>query len=243
MLSPNVSTQPVSQSAGRFTESQVAAEQAAFMRKVFAFMSGGLAVTGVTALVVAHSPSVLELIFGSGIGFPIILVAQLAMVLLFNRAMRRLSGVGAATYFYVYAIMMGLTMSVVFLRYTQGSIASTFFITAGTFGGLAAYGYVTKRDLTSVGSFMLMGLWGLILASVVNMFVRSPMLYWGISYFGVLIFVGLTAYDVQKIKMLNVIGNAGSDEDHKEAIHGALMLYLDFLNLFLSLLRILGRRR
>jgi FtsH-binding integral membrane protein len=156
---------------------------------------------------------------------------------------RRLSAIGAAALFYVYAIMNGLTLSVVFLVYTQESIASTFFVTAGTFAGMSAYGYLTKRDLTSAGSFFFMGLWGLIIAMVVNMFLHSPMLYWGISIFGVLIFVGLTAYDTQKIKELNVIGNSGTDEDHKEAIHGALILYLDFVNLFLYLLRLLGRRR
>jgi FtsH-binding integral membrane protein len=108
---------------------------------------------------------------------------------------------------------------------------------------MSAYGYLTKRDLTGMGSFMMMGLWGLILASVVNLFLQSDMIYWLTTFMGVLIFVGLTAYDVQKIKDLNVIGNAGTDEDHKEAIHGALVLYLDFINLFLFLLRLLGRRR
>ena len=108
---------------------------------------------------------------------------------------------------------------------------------------MSAYGYVTKRDLTSVGNFMFMGLIGLILASIVNIFLGSEMIYWLTTYAGILIFVGLTAYDTQKIKQLNVIGNAGTDEDHKEAIHGALILYLDFINLFLYLLRILGRRR
>ena len=108
---------------------------------------------------------------------------------------------------------------------------------------MSAYGYITKRDLTGVGSFMFMGLIGVILASIVNFFMHCEMLYWGITYFGILVFVGLTAYDTQKIKELNVIGNAGTDEDHKEAIHGALILYLDFINLFLYLLRLLGRRR
>jgi FtsH-binding integral membrane protein len=145
--------------------------------------------------------------------------------------------------FYVYSIVSGVTFSVIFLRYTQGSIASTLFITAGTFAAISAYGYITKRDLTGVGGFMTMGLFGLIIASIANLFLQSPMLYWGVSYFGVLIFTGLTAYDVQKIKELNVIGNAGTDEDHKEAIHGALILYLDFCNMFLYLIRILGRRR
>lgn len=242
MLSPNVSTQPAG-GAGRFTQAQIDAEQAGFMRKVFAFMAAGLGVTGVTAMVVAGMPVVRDIVYGNPIVFPALLIAELLMVVMFRRAAARLSAVGAAALFYVYAIMNGLTLSVVFLLYTKGSIASTFFVTAGMFGGLSVYGFTTKRDLTSVGSFMLMGLWGLILASIVNLFTHSPMLYWGISFFGVFIFVGLTAYDVQKIKALNVIGNAGSDDDHKEAIHGALTLYLDFVNLFLYLIRLTGRRR
>src|SRR6266404_3667956 len=120
---------------------------------------------------------------------------------------RRMSAVGAAALFYVYAIMNGLTLSFVFLVYTQASIASTFFITAGTFGAMSAYGYLTKRDLTGVGSFMTMALFGLIIASVVNLFLRSPAIYWATTYIGIAVFVGLTAYDTQKIKELNVIGN------------------------------------
>lgn len=230
--------------AGAYTPDQVAAEQAAFMRKVFAIMAAGLGVTGLTALVVSHSPAALKLIFGGGAGvFYALLLAEVVMVWSFASLARRLSAIGAASLFYIYAIMNGLTMSVIFLVYTKDSIASTFFVTAGTFAGMSAYGYVTKRDLTSIGSFLMMGVLGLILALVVNMVLGSPMLYWGITIFGILIFVGLTAYDTQKIKELNVIGNAGTDEDHKEAIHGALILYLDFINLFLYLLRLLGRRR
>jgi FtsH-binding integral membrane protein len=229
--------------AATFTPDQIAAEQAAFMRKVYAIMAFGLGATGLTALVVANSATALKLIFGTPGVFYALLIAELIMVWSFATLARRLSAVGAAALFYVYAIMNGLTLSVVFLVYTQGSIASTFFVTAGTFAAMSGYGYVTKRDLTGVGSFMMMGLFGLIIASIVNLFLGSPMLYWAITFFGVLVFVGLTAYDTQKIKELNVIGNAGTDEDHKEAIHGALILYLDFINLFLYLLRLLGRRR
>ncbi len=239
---PQNASQPLH--AGTFTPAQVAAEQAAFMRKVYAIMAFGLGATALTSLVVAHSPEVMRFIFGGGAAiFYVLLLAELVMVWSFAALARRMSAIGAAALFYAYAIMNGLTLSVIFLRYTEGSIASTFFVTAGTFGAMSAYGYLTKRDLTSVGSFMAMGLFGLIIASIVNLFLHSPMLYWGITYFGILIFVGLTAYDTQKIKELNVIGNAGTDEDHKEAIHGALILYLDFINLFLYLLRLLGRRR
>lgn len=239
MLSQNATSLPT----GGFTESQVASEQAAFMRKVFAIMGAGLGATGLTALTVFHSEAATRFIFGNPIVFFGLLLAELAMVWSFSRMSQKLSALGTASLFYVYAIMNGLTLSVFFLRYTQGSIASTFFITAGMFAGISAYGYVTKKNLTGVGSFMLMGLWGLILASIVNIFLQSPMLYWGVSFFGVVVFTGLTAYDVQKIKTLNVIGNAGSDDDHKEAIHGALILYLDFINLFIYLLRLTGRRR
>ena len=238
---PQNASQPLN--AGTFTPEQVAAEQAAFMRKVYAIMTFGLAATGLTALVVFHSEAATRFIFGTPGVYLGLIIAELIMVFTFATLARRMSAVGAAALFYVYAILNGLTLSVVFLIYTKGSIASTFFVTAGTFGAMSAYGYVTKRDLTSVGNFMFMGLIGLILASVVNLFLGSEMIYWLTTYAGILIFVGLTAYDTQKIKQLNVIGNAGTDEDHKEAIHGALILYLDFINLFLYLLRILGRRR
>ena len=131
----------------------------------------------------------------------------------------------------------------VFLAYTAASITSTFLVTAGTFGAMSFYGYTTRRDLTSWGSFFFMGLIGIIIASVVNIFLQRSLMYWVIAYVGVLIFVGLTAYDTQKIKEMNILGNEGTDEDTKEAIRGALTLYLDFINLFLMLLRIMGDRR
>jgi FtsH-binding integral membrane protein len=134
-------------------------------------------------------------------------------------------------------------MSAIFLVFTAESIASTFFITAGTFGAMSLYGYTTKQDLTRLGSLLFMALIGLLIASLVNMFMRSTMLYWITTFAGVLIFTGLTAYDTQKIKNMNIIGNEGTDEDRKEAIMGALTLYLDFINLFLYLLRIFGKRK
>jgi FtsH-binding integral membrane protein len=238
---PQNATAP--QRAAIFTPAQIASEQAAFMRKVYAIMALGLGATGLTAFVAFSSTAIRQFIFGTPGVYLGLIIAELIVVFSFASLARRMSAVGAAGLFYVYAILNGLTLSVVFLIYTKGSIASTFFVTAGTFGAMSAYGYVTKRDLTSMGSFLFMGLIGLILASVVNLFLRSEMIYWVTTYAGILIFVGLTAYDTQKIKELNVIGNAGTDEDHKEAIHGALILYLDFINLFLYLLRLLGRRR
>ena len=238
---PQNASQPMS--AGAFSESQIAAEQAAFMRKVFGIMAAGLAATGLTALTVSHSETAIRFIFGNPIVFFGLLLGELAMVWSFSRVAQKFSAIGTATLFYAYAIMNGLTLTVFVLRYTRESLESTFFITAGMFAGISAFGYITKRNLTGVGNFMLMGLWGLILASIVNIFLGSSMMSWGISIFGVVIFTGLTAYDVQKIKTLNVIGNAGTDDDHKEAIHGALILYLDFINLFIYLLRLTGRRR
>jgi hypothetical protein len=131
----------------------------------------------------------------------------------------------------------------IFVVYTSASITSTFLVTAGTFGAMSLYGYTTKKDLTSWGSFLFMGLIGIIIASVVNIFMQSSMMHMIITYAGVLIFVGLTAYDTQKIKEMNILGNEGTDEDTKEAIRGALTLYLDFINLFLMLLRLMGDRR
>ncbi len=234
--------QPAVQQQG-FSEAQVAAENAAFMRKVYAFMAAGLGVTALTAVLVASSEAAIRLIVLNRGVFYGLLIGELVMVWTFASVAQRMSAVGAAALFFIYAMMNGLTLSVIFLVYTKASISLTFFVTAGTFGGMSVYGFLTKRDLTSVGNFMMMGLFGLILASIVNLFLGSPMIYWATTYFGILIFVGLTAYDTQKIKQLNVIGNAGSDEDHKEAIHGALVLYLDFINLFLYMLRLLGRRR
>ena len=225
------------------TPEQVAFEQAEFMRKVYAFMTGGLALTALTAFLVAHSPTALELIVGNRLVFYGLLIAELLMVVSFSRMVNSMTAGGAASLFGLYAITNGLTLSVIFLVYTHGSIYTTFLVTAGTFGGMSLYGFVTKRDLSGVGHFAIMGLWGLILGSIVNLFIGSSAFYWLSTYAGILIFVGLTAYDTQKIKELNVIGTAGTDESHKSAIHGALVLYLDFINLFLYLLRLLGRRR
>ncbi len=228
---------------GRFTPEQIASENAAFMRKVYGVMSVGLAITALTSLFVASVPAVMEVILGNRIVFYALLFGELAMVWSFSAIAKRVSAVVAGLLFLAYAVMNGLTMAVIFLIYTKASIATTFFATAGMFGALSVYGLTTKRDLTGVGSLAMMGLIGLIIASIVNIFLRAEILTWITSSIGVLVFVGLTAYDTQKIRDLNVIGNEGTEEDHKEAIHGALTLYLDFINLFLYMLRFLGRRR
>jgi hypothetical protein len=230
-------------SGGSFTESQIASEQAAFMRKVFGIMATGLVATGLTAFFVAHSETAIRFIFGNPLVFFGLLLGELAMVWSFSRVARRFSAAATGALFYAYAVVNGLTLTIFVLRYTRESLESTFFITAGMFAGLSAYGYVTKRNLTGLGNFMMMGLWGLILAGVVNIFLGSSMMSWGISIFGVIIFTGLTAYDVQKIKTLNVIGQAGGEQTQKEAIQGALILYLDFVNLFIELLSLTNRRR
>jgi FtsH-binding integral membrane protein len=155
-----------------------------------------------------------------------------------------MSAVVATIIFILYSVLFGLTLSFIFKVYTSESIASTFFITAGTFGIMSAYGYLTKTDLTKWGNILFMGVIGLVISSLVNQFLlQSSLLYWITTCAGVLIFVGLTAYDTQKIKNANIIGNEGSDDDHKESIIGALILYLDFINMFLFLLRIFGRRK
>ena len=219
------------------------AEQLTFMYKVYAIMTVGLGITGTVAMAVAQVPALIELFVLNRVVFYGLLIAELVAVISFVALLERVSVTGAAALFGIYAVLNGLTFSVIFLVFTRASIASTFFVTAGTFGATSAYGFLTKRDLSSWGSFLFMGLIGIIIASLVNMFLASEMIYWLTSFAGVIIFTGLTAYDTQKIKRLNKLGNQGTAEDHKEAMHGALILYLDFVNLFLYLLRFLGRRK
>ncbi|WP_460975184.1 Bax inhibitor-1/YccA family protein [Spirosoma knui] len=225
------------------TAEQVRREQAAFMTQVYGWMTVALLVTATISIWVASTPAVLELIFGNRLVFYGLLIGEVGLVMYLSAAVQRVSAKAATAMFIGYAVMNGLTLASIFILYTGGSIASTFFVTAGTFGAMSAYGYFTNRDLTSWGGFLLMALIGLIIATVVNLFWQNETLYWIATYAGVLIFVGLTAYDTQKIKQMNIIGNAGTDEDRKEAIMGALTLYLDFINMFLYLLRLFGRRR
>ncbi len=226
------------QTSATMSDQAIAAEQQAFMVKVFAWMGGGLAVSGIVADWVATNVGFI------GMGtFIISAVVQIGLVIGLVSRVDRMSARMATGLFILYSAITGVTLSTLLLIYTAESVASTFMITAGVFGGMTIYGYTTKKDLTSWGSFLFMGLFGLIIASVVNMFMRSSAMGMVISYVGVLIFTGLTAYDVQKIKESNIIGNAGTEEDTKEAVIGALRLYLDFINLFIMLLRITGSRR
>jgi uncharacterized protein len=224
------------------TPEQVRIEQASFISKVYGWMSFALALTGLTAVFVAMTPTLTHLIFGNKLVFYGLIIGELALVAWLSLAIQKMSATMATSVFLGYSVLNGVTMASIFLIYSASSIASTFFITAGTFAAMSVYGYTTKRDLTSMGNLLMMGVMGLIIASIVNIFMKSPMLYWFTTYAGVLIFVGLIAYDTQKIKDMNIIGNEGTDEDRKEAILGALSLYLDFINLFLYLLRIFGRR-
>jgi FtsH-binding integral membrane protein len=229
---------------GTLDGAQSALSSKVFMAKVYGWMTAALLITALVAMYVAGSEQFMNSIVhnrGLLIG---LFIGELALVWILSASINRLSFPVAATMFVAYSALNGLTMSFIFLLYTSASIASTFFITAGTFGAMSLYGYTTKKDLSSWGSLLLMALIGLIIASVVNMFMVSTMLYWITTCAGVLIFVGLTAYDTQKIKNMGVSDEGSyTDVGKKMAILGALSLYLDFINLFLYLLRIFGRRR
>lgn len=218
--------------------------QAAFgalMRKVYAWMSLALIVTGLTAAYVANNFAAVSMLTGGS--FWILMIAEIALVIAITAGINRLSFMTAGLLFILYSILNGVTMSFIFAVYTQSSIASTFFITAGTFAAMSLVGFFTKKDLSGMGKILFMALIGLIIASVVNMFMQSPAIYWITSYAGVLIFVGLTAWDTQKIKqMFLAYGYEVNEQTQKLALLGSLTLYLDFINLFLYLLRIFGNR-
>lgn len=214
------------------------------MRSVYLWMALALAMTGLTAAYVAGDWSLVETIFGSRAGVFGLFAVEIGLVVVLGACIERLSFPAAGLLFAVYAILNGVTLSVVLLAYTAESVAATFFITAGTFGAMSAVGYTVRRDLTSLGRVLLMSLLGLIIATVVNLFVASTTLAWVLNYLGVAVFVGLTAYDTQKIRNLMLLHgaevNAGTQ---KLALLGSLTLYLDFVNMFLYLLRLFGNRR
>lgn len=217
--------------------------QAVFVTKVYNWMALALFITGLVAYFTASSPSMINAIVGSRLLFFGLIIGELALVVYLSRAISTMSQNTAIGSFLLYSVLNGLTMSIIFIAYTSNSIATTFYITAGTFAAMSFYGYTTKRDLTSIGNMAFMALIGIIIASVVNMFLQNEMMYWIISYLGVAIFVGLTAYDTQKIKEIGSRGFVNEQSMEKSAIMGALTLYLDFINLFLFLLRIFGDRR
>lgn len=223
------------------------AKEAVFMNKVYAWMSGALLITAFVAWWAATTPAFLEILYPPQGGINKLLFygligAELGLVVWLSARIQSMTAERASLLFILYSVLNGLTMSTIFLLYTSASISTTFFITAGTFGTMSFYGYTTKKDLTSWGNLLFMGLIGLIIATVVNMFLQSSVMAYILNYVGVLVFVGLTAYDTQKIKRM--AGQMNSEEDAKKgAIMGALTLYLDFINLFLYLLRLFGDRK
>jgi len=225
-----------------------------YMLKVYNYMASGVLLTGFIALaffkmavVTSNEGQIIGLtnfgntIYASGLKW-VIMLAPLAVVFYMSFGIAKMSAAKAQTTFWIFAALMGASLSSIFLMYTETSITRVFFITAGTFGAMSIYGYTTKRDLTKLGSFLMMGLFGIIIASLVNIFMKSTMMYFVISIIGVLIFVGLTAYDTQKIKNMYLVSDSG-EMMGKKAVMGALTLYLDFINLFIMLLRLFGQRR
>lgn len=221
------------------TADQIIIAQNALIRQVYAWMGGGLLLTALMAMATISSPALFNAIVGNRIVFYALIIGELGLVIGISRAINKISAALASSLFLLYAALNGVTMSVIFAVYTAESITSTFVITAATFGAMSAFGYFTKRDLTRWGSFLFMGLIGVVIASLVNIFVGSSAVSWIISVIGVIVFTGLTAYDTWKIKAMAAAGAEG----RKPAILGALTLYLDFINLFLMLLRLLGSRR
>ena len=215
----------------------------ALMRKVYTWMALALTITGFTAYYVASSPVILQAIFTNKILFFGLLIGELALVWGVSAAINRLSLTTATLLFILYSVLNGVTLSFIFLAYTMTSITSVFFITAGTFAAMSLYGYFTKADLSKMGQIMFMALIGLIIATIVNFFIKSSGFSMIISYIGVLIFVGLTAWDTQKIKQMLLTAPDTGEAAQKVALMGALSLYLDFINLFLYLLRIFGNSR
>jgi len=221
-----------------------------YMLRVYNYMASGLALTGIIAYFSANTPAILNMLYVAGEGGVLqptglaylVMFSPLAFVLVLSFGINKMQASTAQTVFWAFAAVMGLSMASIFLVYTGASITRVFFITAGTFAGMSLYGYTTKRDLTGMGSFLMMGLFGIIIASIVNMFLQSSAMHFVISVLGVLIFVGLTAYDTQKIKSVYEEAD-GAEVMTKKAIMGALTLYLDFINLFVMLLRLFGDRR
>jgi FtsH-binding integral membrane protein len=213
----------------------------AYMQKVFGLMGLGTAITGLVAFFTANSPAMLQVLYGTPLRYAIFL-APLAFVLVLSFGIQRMRASTAQLVFWLFAGVMGLSLASIFLVYTGQSIVTTFFVSSATFFGMALYGYTTKRDLTGWGSFLFMGLIGLLIASLVGLFVQSSALQFAISVIGVLIFTGLPAYDTPKIKEMYYAGD-DTETGGKKAVMGALRLYLDFINLFLYLLRFIGDRR
>ncbi len=223
------------------SQSAVVSQTNAVMKRVYVRMFIGLLITAFCSLGVASSPGAMAFIFGNTIIFWGMLIAMFAMAIMIPARLTKMSSGTCLTLFCVYSALMGCWLAPIFMVYSLGSIAYTFFITAGTFGAMSVYGYFTKSDLTKIGSFCMMGLFGLIIAMIVNIFLKSSSMEWIISIVGVLLFIGLTAWDTQSVKRL-AAANLDPALQDKLATMGAMNLYLDFINLFLFLLRLFGNR-
>ncbi|MGN6185475.1 MAG: Bax inhibitor-1/YccA family protein [Thermoanaerobaculia bacterium] len=228
--------QPQQQPAWISAGVDTVARERAFIRSVYAGMAGGLLVTALASMWVVNSPSMKQLIFGNRMMPWVLFAAELGLVFYRGARLTRMSAGAAAAAFLVFALLNGLSLSAIFFLYTGAKIVQAFVVSAGMFGAMSVYGLVTKRDLTSWGSFFFMGLIGLVICSIVNFFLKSPALAWAISIIGVFVFLGLTAYDNQKLKAYATAPQLRENL----AVYGALQLYLDFINLFLFLLRIFG---
>ena len=229
--------------AHTYSRDAVVSAEGAFFRRVYNWMVVGLALTGGIAYFAAQSDALINLIFGNRIIFYALAFGEIGLVFYLAARIQRLSPGTAGAMFLIYSALNGLVFSVLFRIYAGADIATAFLVTAGTFGAMSVYGYTTRRSLASWGSFLFMGLIGIIIASVVNFFVHSQMLYWIVTYAGVLIFTGLTAYDTQRLRVIFANGFENEGAETKSAVMGALALYLDFINLFLMLLRIFGGSR
>jgi FtsH-binding integral membrane protein len=215
--------------------------QTQFFAKVFTWMFVALAITGLTAYTVSTNSAWMETIYYTNLKW-LVMLAPLGLVFLIGGKLDRFNAMTVTILFFVFAVLMGVSMSYIFMIYTAASITSTFFICSATFGAMAAIGYFTKRDLTKMGSFLYMALIGLIITSIVNWFIGSSMIYWISSVIGILIFTGLTIYDTKRLKELALVYANDEEMMQKGAIHGALSLYLNFINLFIYLLRFFGDR-
>ena len=225
-------------------ETEQASVFSKLMRNVYRWMTFALAITGLTAACVAGNATLMQFILGNQAVFLGLIIAELVVAFTLIGRVSKLSFTNASLLFILYSILTGATLSTIFLVYEIGSIASTFFVTAGTFGAMSLVGYFTHKDLSKMGTYLIMALIGLIIATIANWFIASTTLDWGITYALVLVFVGLTAYEIQKIKVMLREHGMGLDEStQKLALMGSFTLYLDFLNLFLQLLKILGKRK
>jgi FtsH-binding integral membrane protein len=226
-----------------YLSTTAAFDESRFMTRVYGWMSAALALSAFSAAATISTPGLFRWIVSNRMVFFGLIIGEIGLVLYLGVAITRMSLAAARTAFVGYSLLNGLTLSVVFLAYTSESIGATFLVTAATFAAMSMYGYVTKRDLTRLGSFLFMGLIGIVIASLVNIFLRSDAVYFVVTYIGVIVFVGLTAYDTQKIKAMGAEAGSGEEAAGKIAVLGALALYLDFVNLFLLMLRLVGRQR